>query len=167
MYFSTPNLKAWLRACRRVWRNGHFYRYGTHSAEEPACAEEPASLFWCDAMMSLQFTHGHSFVCRLTLWNLLAHCSTVALCCVTITRQRAFKGLLQVTTVNAFFRIWLLTSDIFGRWCSETVNADNGKTRCFILCEKKQEWIYSNAAASTSLKNLNQASLMQAAFHRI
>jgi len=28
-------------------------------------AQEPASLFWCDAVMSLQFTYVHSFVCRL------------------------------------------------------------------------------------------------------
>jgi len=30
-----------------------------------------------------------------------------------------FKGSLQVAIVNAFFRMWLLTSDIFGRWCSD------------------------------------------------
>jgi len=28
--------------------------------------------------------------------------------------------------------MWLLTSNIFGRWCSETVTADNSKTCCFI-----------------------------------
>ena len=113
----------------------------------------------------LQFAHVHSFVCRLTLRNLRAHCSTVALCCVSTTWQGTFKGSLQITTVNVFFRMWLLTSHIFGRWCSETVNADNGKARCFILCEKKHEWIYSNAAASTCLKNLNQAKPLQAFFH--
>ena len=48
----------------------------------------------------------------------------------------------------------------------ETVIADNGKTRCFILCENKQ-WLYSNASASTSLKNINQATIMQAAFHTV
>jgi len=33
----------------------HFiYRYGTHTAHEPA------SLFWCDAVMRLQFTHVHT-----------------------------------------------------------------------------------------------------------
>jgi len=74
----------------------------------------------------------------LTLRNLRAHCSTVVLCCVTITWQRFFKGSLQVTIVSAFCRMWLLTSDIFGRWCSETVNADNGKTRCFVLCERSR-----------------------------
>ena len=71
--------------------------------------------------MSLQFTHVHSLVCRLkTLRNLPAHCCAVALCCVTITWQRIFKGSLQVTIVNALFRMWLLTSDIFDRWCSDT-----------------------------------------------
>jgi len=131
-------------------------------------------------VMSLQFTQVYSFVCKRTLRNLRAHCSTVALCCVTITWQRIFIVSLKAT-VHAFFRMWLLTSDTFGRWCSETVTADNGKPRCFILCEKKHEWICGNA--STSLKNplqckmwvwplylseeLNQATLMQAAFHTV
>jgi len=103
-------------------------------------------------VMSLQFTHVHSFICGLTLENLRSHCSTVALCCVKVTWQIIFKGSLQVTIVNAFFRMWLLTTDIYGRWCSYTVNANNGKTRYFILCEKNQEWICSNASASTSSK---------------
>jgi len=30
-------------------------------------------------------------------------------------------------------------------------HADSGKPRTFVLCEKKHEWVYSNA--STSLKN--------------
>jgi len=107
------------------------YWCGTH------IAQEPASLFRCDAVVSLQFTHAHYFVCTLTLRT---HCSTVALCCITITWQRIFKGSLQVTIINAFFRMWLLTSDIFGRWCRETVIADHGKARCFILREKKQGW---------------------------
>jgi len=51
----------------------HFvYRHGTHTAQEPV------SLFWCDAVMSLQFIHVHSFVCRPTLPYLRAHCSIVA-----------------------------------------------------------------------------------------
>jgi len=37
-----------------------------------------------------------------------------------------------------------------GRWCSETVTADSGKPCSFIQCEKKSEWICSNA--STSVK---------------
>ena len=56
-----------------------------------------------------------------TLRNLRAYCSTVALCWVTIIWQRIFKGSLQDAIVNAFFRMWLLTSDIFDRWCSDTV----------------------------------------------
>ena len=55
---------------------------------------------------------------------------------------------------NVFFLMWLLTSDIYGRWCSETVTADNGKAHCFILCENKQEWICSSASASTGLKSI-------------
>jgi len=27
-------------------------------------AQEPRSLFWCHAMMSLQFIHVHSFACK-------------------------------------------------------------------------------------------------------
>jgi len=149
--------------------------------------------------MSLQFTHVHS-VCRLKkLRNLPAHCYAVALCCVTITWQRIFKVSLQVTIVNALFRMWLLTSDIFDRWCSVTVTqwrsqanflgrskkfggaktfdfrratiyfwgyrlskqkmttfsknfrAWPPKRRCFILCEKKHDWICSSA--SSRLKN--------------
>jgi len=34
--------------------------------------------------------------------------------CVTITWQRIFKGSLQVTIINAFFRMWLSTSDSNG-----------------------------------------------------
>ena len=104
---------------------------------------QPCWWWTCSSLLSLQ-TH---------VAKLGAHCSAVALCCLTITWQRIFKGSLQVTIVTAFFRMWLLTSNIFGRWYSETVNADNGKTRCFKLCEKKQEWICSNASVSTSLKN--------------
>jgi len=125
-----------------LFGNGH---RGTHTAQKSA------SLFWCDAVMSLQCTHFHSFTCRLTLRNLRAHYSTVSLSCVTITWQRIFKGSLQVTII-ALFRMWLLTSDIFGRWCSETVTVDNGKTRFILLNENKQGWIYSNASSSTSFK---------------
>jgi len=106
-----------------------------------------------DAVMSLQFTHVHSFACTLTLRNLQARCSTVAHGCVTITWQRIFKGWLPVTIINALFRMWLFTSDIFSRRCSEAVTADNGKACCFMLCENKKGWIWSNASASTSLKN--------------
>ena len=89
---------------------------------------------WCDAVMSLQFTHVHSAY-RLTLRNLRTHCSTASRSCVTITWQRIFNGSLPVTIINAFFGMWLLTSDFFGRWYSyrPTMTADNGKTRCFIL----------------------------------
>jgi len=53
-----------------------YFQYGIHTAQKPA------SLFWCYAVMSLQFTHVYSFLCRLTLWNLGAHYSTVSLSCV-------------------------------------------------------------------------------------
>jgi len=50
-------------------------------------AQEPSSLFWCHAMMRLQFTRALSFACRSRLRTLLADCSTVGLYCATITRQ--------------------------------------------------------------------------------
>jgi len=34
------------------------------------------------------------------------------------------------------------------------VTVNNCKTRCFILCEKKQRWICSGVSASTSLKSI-------------
>jgi len=50
-------------------------------------AQEPDSLFWCHAMMRLQFARTLSFACRRTLRTLLADCSTVGLYCATITLQ--------------------------------------------------------------------------------
>jgi len=55
--------------------------YDTHTAQEPG------SLFWCDAVMGLQFTHVCSFACRGRLWNLRADCSTVGLYCVKNTAK--------------------------------------------------------------------------------
>jgi len=43
---------------------------------------------------------------------------------VATTWQRIPK----VTIVIAYFCMWLLTSDIFGRWCSEAVATGNGET---------------------------------------
>jgi len=55
---------------------------------------------WCSDELAV-----HSCPLRLqtqTLRNLRAHCSTVDLCCVTISWQRIFKGSLQVTIVMRF-----------------------------------------------------------------
>jgi len=63
-------------------------------------AQEPGSLSWCCAVMSLQFTHIRYFaICRGKLEILRADCSTVQLYCVTITWQRIFTCSLQVTVV--------------------------------------------------------------------
>jgi len=35
---------------------------------------KPGSLFWCHAMMRLQFTHDRSFACISRLWNVLVDC---------------------------------------------------------------------------------------------
>ena len=63
------------------------------------------SLSWCDAMMSLQFIHVHSFVCRGRLRNLQSDCSNVGLHCVTVTWQQIFKGSLQVTVANVLVHL--------------------------------------------------------------
>ena len=81
-------------------------------------------MFCCDAGSDELAVH--SFVSRLTLRNLRAHCSTAALL-RTISWQRIFKGLLEVTIVIAFSHMWLLTSYVLGRWCSETVNDDSAR----------------------------------------
>jgi len=94
----------------------------------------PASLFWCVAVMILQFTYIHSFVCRLkTLRNLRAHCSAVALCCVTINSNESWKVHFKLwfTIVNVLFRMWLLTTDIFDRWCSDTVTQWRSQPKFF------------------------------------
>ena len=95
-----------------------------------------------------------------TLRNLRAHCSTVALCCVTIRWQRIFKGSLQVTIVHARFHTWLSTSDIFGRWCSDTVThwrsqakiiwgaKKFGGTKCLILGE--QQYFFWDTASQSA-----------------
>ena len=45
----------------------------------------------------------------------------------------------------------LLNAHILAVYAARQWHADSGKPRTFILCEKKHEWVYSNA--STSLKN--------------
>jgi len=85
-------------------------------------------------MMSMQFTHDHSFICRVTSFNL----STLFHCCSLLRNNNMatnLKGLLQVTIVISYFWMWLLTSNIFGRWCSETVTLLIMMVRriCFIL----------------------------------
>jgi len=52
---------------------------------------KPDSLFWCYALMSLQFTPVRSYACGGRWSNLRAVCSTVGLYCVTITWQQIFK----------------------------------------------------------------------------
>jgi len=75
------------KKCWKIWsqyldsdrfnscNNTFIYRYGTHTAKTPA------SLFWCDAEMSLRFTHVHSFVCRFTLRNLRSNNASALFYC--------------------------------------------------------------------------------------
>ena len=93
----------------------------------------------------------------LRLQTHVAKLASALFCCCSLLHNNYMASNLQRFTarsiVNTFLSMYLLTSDMFGRWCSTTVPADNGKTRCFIMCEKKQGWICSNASASKSLKN--------------
>jgi len=50
-------------------------------------AQEQDSLFWCHAVMRLQFARALSFACRSRLQILLGDYSTVGLYCTTITQQ--------------------------------------------------------------------------------
>jgi len=65
-------------------------------------AQKPGSLFWCHAMMRLQFARALFFACRGRLRTLLANCSTVDLYCATITRQYIFENSFQVTVEGVF-----------------------------------------------------------------
>ena len=63
--------------------------------------------FFKHAMMRLQFAHVRCFACRGRLRNLLADCSTVGLCCVTITRQKILKlSPLLKDTIAGVLSIW-------------------------------------------------------------
>jgi len=44
-----------------------------------------------------------------------------------------------------------LNADVLAGNAARQWHADSGKPRIFVLCEKKHDWVYSNA--STSLKN--------------
>jgi len=100
--------------------------------------------------MSLQFTHVPSFACRGGLRKSRADCSTVGLCCVTITWQQICKGSLYIRW-QTFCCMRLLNAGILAGNAARQWHADSGKPLAFILCEKKHEWVYSNA--STSLNN--------------
>jgi len=67
------------------------YRYDFHSAHESG------SLFWYHAVMSFQFTESAPLPAKAgceTCERIV--CSTISLCCITITWQQIFKGSLQV-----------------------------------------------------------------------
>jgi len=68
-------------------------------------AQESGSLFWCQAIMRLQFAHVRSFTCRGKLWNLLVDCSIVGLYCVTVPWQWIFKCSLQIMVVGVFLPV--------------------------------------------------------------
>jgi len=81
--------------------------------------------------MSLQFTKSASLPAEARLQNSAANCSTIGLCCVTITWQQIFEDALQVTVVRVLPNVTIEHRQ-FGRKC-ETVTADRGKPRRFIM----------------------------------
>jgi len=87
------------------------YQYDTHTARKPG------SLFWCYALMSMQFTPVLSYARRGIWSNLRAVCSTVGLYCVTKTCQQIFKGSLQVTVESVLPHVTNVPSKLcaFGR----------------------------------------------------
>jgi len=107
------------------------------------------TLFWLHAVLSLQFSHVHSFSCRDRLRNWQANCFIVGLTCVTITWQQIFKGSPQIM-VKSILPHATVERRHLGKSCSKTVTADSGIARNFILCEKEHGLICSNA--STNLK---------------
>jgi len=80
---------------------------------------------------------------RLYLLHCVAELGSGFSCCWSLLRNN----------IMVHFRMLLLSwTQVSWQKCSEseTVIADSGKPRSFILCEKKPEWIYSNV--TTSLK---------------
>jgi len=65
-------------------------------------AQEPGSLFWCHAMMRLQFTHVRSFVSRKSYCKTWEHIVLFGFHCVRITRQKFLKRSLRVTVPDVF-----------------------------------------------------------------
>jgi len=104
-------------------------RYDTHTAQEPG------SLFWCQVVMSLQFTHVWSFSCICRLRNLRADCFIVDLHCITITWQQIFKGLLQVTIIGILPHV-TVERDILAGNASRQQLLIAVRHVSFILCEK-------------------------------
>ena len=62
------------------------FRYDTHTAQEPG------SLVWCHAILSLQFSHVSYIACRGRLRHLGADSSKIGVHCVTVTWQRTFTS---------------------------------------------------------------------------
>ena len=101
----------------------------------------PRARFTILVSCNLQFNHVHSFFYRGRLRNWQAYCFVIGLYCVTIRWQQIFKGSLQIMVKGVSRHVTVERSHL----------VYSGIARNFILCEKKHEWICSNA--STSLKN--------------
>jgi len=107
-------------------------RYDTQTAQEPG------SLFWFRAVRSLQCTCARSFSCR-------AGCETGKsfFCGWSSFRNNDTSTNLQKFPSNMAEGVLSHVSVERrhpGVWCSETLTADSGKPRRFILCEKTHEW---------------------------
>jgi len=120
-----------------------FLLYETHTVQESG------SQLQCHAVMSLQFTHVPSVACRGGLRKSRADCSIVGLYYQYHGNKSAKVHFILLW--QAFCCMRLLNADVLAGNAAKQWHADSGKPRIFILCEKKHEWVYSNA--STSLKN--------------
>jgi len=74
-----------------------FSRYETHTEQQSG------SQLQSHAVMSLQFTHVPSFVCRGGLRKSRADCSAVGLYCVTITWQQILKTSRYIAVAGVLF----------------------------------------------------------------
>jgi len=68
------------------------------------CTRATFTVWWCHALVSLQFTHVRSFGYRDRLQNSRADCSTVGLYCVT-KDGKIIKGSLQVTVAGVLLHV--------------------------------------------------------------
>ena len=121
--------------------------YGTRNVQVPV------SQFGCHAVMSLQFTHVHIFACRGRLRRLRVDCYEACNCWSLLRNNNIAPNLNRFASGYCSRRVAVCDCRTSAgnalRQCLLT--DDSGKPFNFMLCEKKHEWICSNA--STSLKN--------------
>jgi len=131
---------AWLTSM--MSQSQSFPRFEDHSHTEGVRIQPGrthfSSLFLCDAVMSLQFTHACYFACRC----MIAKLASGLFSCWSLLRNNNMATNLQKFTSRYGSRCFAAR-----QWLITAV-----KPRSFMQCEKKYEWICSTV--STSLKKL-------------